>query len=156
MCGTNILENLIGFVDLGDTHTKFATLDNVKELATLFLVFLVTGIVNPLSYTLATFATTGVKSFQIIPMFWKAILYLEKCGLKEVSCTADGASSNRNIFRIHKALECKAGKDVVYRAKNIHAKKNRFISFFCDVSHLMKTARNCISNSGSGRTTQFI
>ena len=71
---------LIGFVDLGDIHTNFATLDDVKELATHVLVFLVKSIVNPLSYSLATFATTGVKSFQIMPIFWKAVLYLEKCG----------------------------------------------------------------------------
>ena len=85
----------IGFIDLGDIHTNFATLDDVKELATHVLVFLVKSIVNPLSYSLATFATTGVKSFQIMPIFWKAVLYLEKCDLKVVSCTADGASPNR-------------------------------------------------------------
>ena len=39
---------LIGFVDLGDTH-NFATLDDVKEPATHVLVFLVKSIVNPLS-----------------------------------------------------------------------------------------------------------
>ena len=56
--------------------------------------------------------------------------------LKVVSCTADdGASPNRQYFRIHKALECNAGKDVVY----INAKENRFISFFCEVPHLIKT-----------------
>ena len=147
---------LIGFVDLGDIHTNFATLDDVKELATHVLVFLVKSIVNPLSYSLATFATTGVKSFQIMPIFWKTVLYLEKFDLKVVPCTADGASPNRKFFRMHKALECKAGKDVVYRAKNIHAKENRFIYFFCDVPHLIKTARNCISNSGSGRATRFM
>ena len=124
---------LIGFVDLDDTHTTFATLDDVKELATHVLVFLVKSIVNPLSYSLATFATTDVKSFQIMPIFWKAVLYLEKCGLKVVSSIADGASPNQKIYRRHKALECKAGKDVVYRAKNIRAKENRFISFFCDL-----------------------
>ena len=147
---------LIGFVDLGDIHTNFATLDDVKQLATHVLVFLVKSIANPLSYSLATFATTGVKSFQIMPIFWKAVLYLEKFDLKVVSCTADGASPNRKFFRMHKALECKAGKDVVYRAKNIHAKENRFMYFFCDVPHLIKTARNCISNSGSGRATRFM
>ena len=89
-------------------------------------------------------------------IFWKAVLYLEKCRLKVVSCTADGASLNRFFFRIHEALESNAGKDVVYRAKNIHAKENRFIYFFCDVPHLIKTARNCISNSGSGRATRFM
>ena len=91
-----------------------------------------------------------------MPIFWEADLYLEKCGLKVVSCTADGASPNRNFFRVHKALECDAGKYVVYRAKNIYVKENRFIYFFCDIPHLIKTARSCISNSGSGRATRFI
>ena len=77
----------MNFVDQGDTHTNFATLDDVKELATHVLVFLVEPIVNPLSYSLATLATTGVISFQIMPIFCKA-----------VSCTADGASSNRKMF----------------------------------------------------------
>ena len=140
------LGELIGFVDLGDIHTNFATLDDVKKLVTHVLVFLIKSIVNPLSYSLATFATTGIKSFQTMPIFWKAVLYLEKYGLKVVSCTADGAPPNREFFRMHEALECKAGKYVVYRAKNIHAKENRFIYFFCDAPHLIKTARNCISN----------
>ena len=85
----------IGFIDLGDTHTNFATLDDVKEFATHVLISLVKSIVNPLSYSLATFAATGVISFQIMPIFLRAVLYLEKCGLKLVSCTADGASRNR-------------------------------------------------------------
>ena len=40
---------IIPFVDLGDIHINFATLDDVKELATYVLVFLVKSIVNPLS-----------------------------------------------------------------------------------------------------------
>ena len=152
----NYSGELFGFVDLGDTHTNFATLDDVKEFATHVLVFLVKSIVNPLSYSLATFATTGVKSFQIMPIFWKAVLYLEKCGLKVVSCTADGASPNREFFRIHKLLECNAGKNIVYRAKNIHANEKRYMYLFCDVPHLIKTTRYCISNSGSGGATRFM
>jgi len=128
----------------------------VKELATHVLVFLVKSIVNPLSYSFATFATTGVTSFQIMSIFWKAVCYLEQIGLKVVSCTADGASPNRKFFRMHKLLECDSGKEVVYRAKNIHTKDSRFIYFFCDVPHLIKTARNCLSNSGSGRATRFM
>ena len=91
-----------------------------------------------------------------MPIFWKAVLFLEKCGSKVVSYTADGASPNQKNFRIHKALECNPGKDVVYSAKNIHAKENRFIYSSYDVPHLIKTARNCISNSASGRTTRFM
>ena len=82
-----------------------------------------------MSYSLATFATTGVKSFQIMPIFWKAVLYLEKCGLKFVSCTADGASPNQNFFRMHKPLESKAGKDVIELRTFMLKKIALFISF---------------------------
>ena len=39
---------LIGFVDLGDTDSNQATLQDVKELATHVLVFLIKSIVNQL------------------------------------------------------------------------------------------------------------
>ena len=64
----------------------------MKELATCVLVFLVKSIVNPISFSLATFANAGVTSFQLMPIFWKAVCYLENINLKVVSATADGAS----------------------------------------------------------------
>ena len=62
---------LIGFVDLGDIHTNFATLKDGKELASHVLVFLIKSTINPLSFSIAAFATTGIKSFQLMPIFWK-------------------------------------------------------------------------------------
>ena len=147
---------LIGFVDLGDRNTNYATLKNVKELATHVLVFLVKGIVNPLSFSIATFATTGISSYQLMPIFWRAVLYLEKINLKVIGDTADGASPNRIFFRMHKNLDGDTGKEVIYRAKNIHAKDHRFIYFFAYVPHLIKTARNCLANSGSNRATPYM
>ena len=75
---------LIGFVDLGDGDVNAATLDKPNELATHVLVFMVKSIVNPLSTSLATFATTAVSSFQLMPIFWTAISYLEKINLKVI------------------------------------------------------------------------
>ena len=51
---------LIGFVDLGDMKLNYATVKNISVLATHILVFLVKSVVNPLSYSFATFATTGI------------------------------------------------------------------------------------------------
>ena len=50
---------LIGFVDLGDMKLNYSTLKYVSVLAAHILVFLV---VNPLSYSFASFATTGITS----------------------------------------------------------------------------------------------
>ena len=57
---------------------------------------------------------------------------------------------------MHKNLDGDSGKEVIYRAKNIHAKNHRFIYFFADVPHLIKTARNCLANSGSNRATRYM
>ena len=74
--------SLFGFVDLGDIDTNYATLKDVQQLATHVLVFLVKSIVNPLSFSLATFATNGATAYQIFPIFWKAVNILENMDLK--------------------------------------------------------------------------
>ena len=147
---------LIGFVDLGDINTNFATLKDVKEIATHVLVFLVKSVVNPMPFSFATFATAGITSYQIMPIFWNAVCYLENINLKVIAATADGASPNRKFFKMHKNLDGDSGKDVIYRAKNLYSKDYRFIYFFADVPHLIKTARNCLSNSGAGRDSRYM
>ena len=148
---------LIGFVDLGDININYATLKNVEKLAAHVLVFLVKSIVNPLSFSFASFATTGILAHQIMPIFWIAVCYLEQIDLHVIAATADGASPNRRFLRMHKFLQGdSAVKDVIYRAKNIHSRDNRLIYFFADVPHIIKTARNCLSNSGSGRATRYM
>ena len=92
----------------------------------MYLYFLIKSIVNPLSYSFATFGTTGATSFHIFPLFWEAVNYLERINLKVISTTCDGASPNR---------QGDADKDVVYRTINIYSKNidTRYIYFFADV-----------------------
>ena len=75
LCGTYSGE-LIGFLDLGDNNINYGALKNVEAFATNILVFLVKSIVNPLSFSFATFATTGILADQIMPIFRKAVCYL--------------------------------------------------------------------------------
>ena len=49
--------NLIGYVDLGDIDVNLATLQNMDKNASHVLVFLIKNVMNPLSYSLATFST---------------------------------------------------------------------------------------------------
>ena len=72
---------LIGFVDLSDININYATLESVQKLATHILVFLVKSVVNPLSYSFATFATDEITAFQIMPIFSQAVKYLERINL---------------------------------------------------------------------------
>ena len=148
---------LIGYVDLGDADTNYATLDKVDELATHILVFMIRSIVNPFKFTLANFSTTGATSSQIFPIFWEAVGICElQCNLKVLATTCDGASPNRKFFRMHLGFSDEVNDtDVVYKTKNLFA-PGRYIFFISDPPHLIKTARNCLSNSGAGRATRFM
>lgn len=147
---------LVGYVDLGDIDTNYATLQTVDELATHILVFMVRSIVNPLKFTLANFATTGITSEQIYPIFWKAVGICElQCNLKVIAATCDGASPNRKFFKMHKNFCDDEDKDVVYKTRNLYC-KDRYVYFISDAPHLVKTSRNCVNNSGAGRCTRFM
>ena len=147
---------LIGFVDLGDVEVNYGTLPKSQELASHVLVFLIKSIVNPLSYSFATFATTGVTAFQLFPLFWRSVAILEgTCSLHVVAAVGDGASSNRSFFKMHKGMGGQTGKDVVYRSINLFA-PDRFIFFFSDAPHLMKTARNNLAKSKCGNASRLL
>jgi len=46
-------------------------------------------------------------------------------------------------------------QDVVYKTKNLIC-PDRFIYFIADQPHLLKTARNCLANSGSGSMSRYM
>ena len=72
---------------------NYSTLNNVSQLASYILVFMIKSLENPLRYSLTTFSTAGITSGQLYLMFWRAVAYLEmKCALKVVASTVDGAS----------------------------------------------------------------
>lgn len=146
----------IGFTDLGDSELNYAVLEKVNEIATHALAFLVRGVCTDLKFCLAHFATTGVTSAQLMPLFWKAVCILESsCNLWVTAATSDGASPNRRFYHLHKSLDGVAGTDVCYRAVNIFA-PHRFVYFFSDAPHLIKTTRTCLMHSGSGKCTRYM
>jgi len=151
---------LIGYVDLGDQQLNYATVKNVESIASHVLVFLIRSIVNPLKFTLANFATTGATSVQLFPLFWKAVSICElKCKLKSLAVTCDGAALNRKFFSMHSKMVDERHQnpdvDVTYRVVNLFSPE-RYIYFVSDPPHLIKTARNCLSNSGSGKCSRFM
>ena len=152
---------LIGYVDLGDIDVNYATLSKVNDIATHILVFLLRSIVNPFKFSLANFATSSVTSVQLFPLLWKAIDICESHSLKIMAVTCDGASPNRKLFKSHFHLtaenDINPDVDVIYRARNMFSgADNRFVYFISDVPHLLKTSRNCLSNSGSGKRTRYM
>ena len=141
---------MTGFMDLGDPMTNFSCLDEKDAIATHVLAFFVGGLCTDVKHIIAYFFIGNVTSYQLMPIFWKVVSTLElSLHLWVVALVNDGASPSRNLFNLHVKLAVDRECDVVYKTINLFAPSS-FIYFFADVPHLMKTARNCLYNSGSG------
>ena len=132
---------LIGFTSLGDPDLDFSTFEEL-EVATHVLAFMVRGVQTTLKFMLVYFLTQTVVSYQLAPIFWRAVAILElNCGLHIVAATSDGMSANRKFFRLHKHI---SGEDpdvmLINKTMNLFAPQ-RYIWFFADVPHLIKTTR---------------
>jgi hypothetical protein len=148
--------DLIGFVDLGDPMTNYASLGDEDLMATHALAFLVRGMCSDLKHVIAYYFTENVTSYQLISVFWKVVAVLElSLNLLVIAAVNDGASPNRKFFNLHAKCASGLNCDVIYKVPNIFA-TSRFIFFFADACHLIKTARNCLYNSGSGSRSRLM
>ncbi|XP_022786484.1 uncharacterized protein LOC111326694 isoform X1 [Stylophora pistillata] len=160
-----ILSNLVfdkvsgelnGFLDLGDPDINFGILEKADKIASHAMVFYIRGLCTELKFSLAYFATDGITSYQLMPLFWQAVGVLElTCNLWVIASTSDRVSPNQAFYRMHKPLDGNAGTEVCYRTVNLYA-PNRFIYIFSDAAHLIKTTRNCVYSSGHGTCTQYM
>lgn len=108
-----------------------------ESLAKSMLVIMVRGLFSKLRFAYAQFPCSSVKGYLLYDIFWEAVERLERCGFKVLGCTCDGLSVNRRFFKLH-------GKDkTVYKVNNPYAEDERFLFFFSDPPHLIKTVRNC-------------
>ena len=118
-------------------------------LASYILAFYLRGILCDFEFAMAYF-TKGATMCQIFLLFWDAVAMLGgTCDLKVIAVASDGGSLNRKFYRLHHHLQLKQDPDcdMVYRTSNLFFPE-RFIYFFADVPHLMKTACNGLSHSG--------
>ena len=74
---------LIGFMDLGDPMTNYASLGE-DVMATHALAFLVRGMCSDLKHVIAYYFTENVTPYQMMSMLWV------------IAAVNDGASPNRN------------------------------------------------------------
>ena len=147
---------LIGFIDLGDPLTTFANTDEETPIASHALAFLVRGLCTNLKHVVAYYFTGNVTSFQLLPLFWKVVGVLETTvKLWVIAAVNDGASPNRKFFALHAKLGGTLPCGLVYKTPNLFFLA-RMIYFFADVPHLIKTARNCLYNSGYGSRSRFV
>ena len=132
---------LVGYVDLGDPETNYASFKDSDSLATHVLVFSIRGLASDLKFELGYFGTRDVTAHQLMMQFWNAVAVLEDtCKWHVIAAVSDGTSSNRAFT----AYILDSGhKNVVHRTINLYA-RDRYIYFFADAPHLMETTRNCV------------
>ena len=147
---------LIGFIDLGDPVTNYANLQHGDMIASYALVFLVSALCTDLKHIIAYYFTGNITFFQMMPLFWKIVSVVEvSVDFKVVATVNDGGSQNRKFLNLHCSLSKENKHDVVYKTLNVFA-KSRFIYFFGDSPHLMKTTRNCLYYSGFGFCSRYM
>lgn len=141
---------LIGFVNLGDVNNHLLKFEQsiqsvgsklTKPLAKCMLVFLVRGLFTNLQFPYAQFATSSLSGDLLFQPFWETVKRLERCDLKVVAVTADGAAPNRAFFRLH-GLEKES-----YKIINPFSEEKRHIHCLSDSPHLLKTIRNCLASN---------
>lgn len=141
---------LIGFTNVGkvnDLLLQFersleSNQDSTVPIAKSMLVLFVRGLFNHLEFPYAQFACKSLSGDLLFNPFWEAVYRLERMGLKVIAATADGASPNRKFFRLH----TQSSKDHEYKTLNPFAEDKRFIYFFSDPPHILKTTRNCLAS----------
>ena len=152
---------MVGFVSLGDINNSILDLQRDMDkaanpshppIATHLLALMVRGVFFKLEFPIAHFGTDKLNAATLFPIVWEAVRHLESSGFKVIGITADGASANRKFFRMHKD-----DTPCTYKTKNPFAEdEERWIYFFSDPPHLIKTARNCLSHSyGHGYTRKL-
>ena len=77
------------------------------------------------------------------------MIFTNTCHLCVIAVVSDGTSCNRSFIKLHRSMSNIADVDVVYRTVNLYH-PSRYICFFAEAPHLMKTTRNCMYHSGSG------
>ena len=147
---------IIGFTKLSDVNDQLNRLeqgDSSPVIAKQVLVVMVRGIMCKLEFPYAHFGSCGVTADYLYPIIWETVRRLEANEIKVICLTADGASCNRKLFRMH--YDEKDPSTFKYKARNPYASDYRWLYFISDPPHLLKTVRNCWSHSGIDGTRRM-
>jgi hypothetical protein len=145
--------NLIGFINLGDVNNHLLEFErslkpdsNNKKvpLAHSMLTIMVQGLFNTMHFPYVQLPCTELCGDLIYDPFWEAVGRLERCGFYVLSLTCDGLAANRRFFSLH---DPRGSAQDTFKVPNPFSDGNRFIYFFSDPPHLLKTVRNAWHNS---------
>lgn len=148
------LGKLVGFVDLGTINNDLEALESSltstatsvqPQLADSMLVLMIRSLMKPsLVVPIAQYSTSSLSGAKLYPIVWDTIEALELNEVQVFFVTCDGLSANRKFFQIAKDID--KSLKFPFKTSNPYS-LDRQIYYFCDVPHLIKTTRNCFSNS---------
>lgn len=140
--------DLIGFCNLDAVGNELLELG---KATTNLCIFFLSWWEESLKLQLAGFVIKSITADFLYPIIWKAVSILEVAvGLKVLFFSCDCTSTNKRFFNIHKLP---GYEETVYSTSNpYHGTRDVF--FISDVPHLLKTARNCFSNTHSHKMTR--
>ena len=143
---------LVGFIELCNVSSDLKKLESImccknqEDIPTLvdhMLVLMARAIFKPsFTFPVAQYPTLSLTAEELYPLVWNTVEALELNEFEVLSVTCDGLSANRKFFRISSTESL----NIPYKTINPYD-QSRSVYFFCDVPHLLKTARNCFSNS---------
>ena len=147
---------LIGFANSGDTNKLLLQFEQQVQgesddetasepLAKTMFVFMVRGVFSSLQFPYLQLPCATITGDLLFDPFWETVYRLERLGLQVLAATADGASTNRRLIKIHK-LRRKRG-EITYKVLNPYAAEKRYLYFFSDPPHLLKTLRNALASA---------
>ena len=127
---------LLGFSDLGGVLQEVKDLEEAvtsdkssgRPIAKTMMVFMVRGIFTDIKFPYAQFPLLSGIGYDLFPLIWQTIDRLECNGIHVIGITADGASINRKLFRLHSPTEA-----LVYKTTNVYTRRE---VFFFQILHI--------------------
>ncbi|XP_041476452.1 uncharacterized protein LOC121424753 isoform X2 [Lytechinus variegatus] len=142
--------SLLGFVDVGSINNELRAFENKmesnNELASHAFMIMVRCIFLSHKQAVALFPTSSLRSGDLYDCILQTVSAVETAGLKVRAIVSDGATCNRKFYKL-----------CMQSTGNFSVNpfdEERKIYFFCDVPHLLKTARNNLENAGFNRKSR--
>ena len=110
-----------------------------RPIAKTMMVFMVRGIFTDIKFPYAQFPLSPGTGYDLFLLIWQAIDRLECNGIHVIGITADGASINRKLFRLHSPTEA-----LVYKTTNVYTRRE---VFFFRSSTFAENHKKCFCQS---------
>ncbi|KAK3919929.1 LOW QUALITY PROTEIN: UPF0215 protein SSO0256 [Frankliniella fusca] len=143
---------IIGFTNLDDLDKEVksldAYLDNPEKVVKDEVCNKnngIYGLSSRVKDVVASYPVCNPSPKQMYIWTWEVIGALKKSGIRVITFTCDGASTNRAFIKLHKPVTI-LDSGIIFDSLNKFA-PHRVLYFMSDVPHLLKTVRNGLFNS---------